>query len=342
MKNNFEKEFTQLMNGDKEIPVNVRKTLDQTYDIIRAQSEKKKVNFIWKKVVAVACALIITGVVLTNEQIMASINEFFNFGDKGIEEAVHNGYIQENNSEATNRGIKITLDNYLSDANKMSISFQLEFENPSFLKNANDVSMDYRIKNGDGDYIEEFIQDTKTLKGENRYVSGLEYHVPILDAETGIVQFDVLMESHQGSIPALKDAVVEVESVHIFYGADKMKEIDGNWELPMTNNEKSNITVQYEMLDSGSNIQVSEANANPTSLHVTFSVDGIYEDENTFAHRMKIIDEEGNEYHAKDFGISKKNGKTVISTNFPITSYNDSQNLKLIVEELGEVEIVKK
>lgn len=342
MNNNFEKDFTQLMNRDKEIPINVRKTLDQTYDIIRVKSKKKKVNFIWKKFAAAACALIITGVVLMNEQVMASINDFFNFEDKGIEDAVHHGFIQENTSVATNQGIKITLDNYLSDANKMSISFQLVFENPSILKNTNDVSMDYRIKNGDGAYIEEFIPDTKTLKNENRYVSSLEYRVPILDAETGSVQFDVLMESHQGNIPTLKDAVVEVESVNVFYGADKMEKIDGNWKLPLTKNEKSYKTFQYVMLDSGSNIQVFEANANPTSLHVTFSLNGIYEDENTFANRIKIIDEEDNEYQAKGFEISKRNGKTIISTNFPITSYNGSQNLKLIVEELGEVELVKK
>ena len=103
MKNSFEKEFNQIMSEKKEIPVKVRQSLDQSYDIIRAKSKKKKVNFIWKRVAAAACALIVTGVVLTNENVMASINEFFNFGDKGIEQAINNGFIQENNSTVTDQ-----------------------------------------------------------------------------------------------------------------------------------------------------------------------------------------------------------------------------------------------
>lgn len=40
--------------------------------------------------------------------------------------------------------------------------------------------------------------------------------------------------------------------------------------------------------------------------------------------------------------MSTKNNKTIISTNFPITSYNNSEKLKLIVEGIGEVELFKK
>lgn len=129
---------------------------------------------------------------------MAGINEFFNFGDKGIEQAVNNGFTQENNSEIADQGIKITLDKHFSDANKLGISFQLVFEDPSILNNAREVSMDYRLKNGDGDYIVEFIPDTKTLKSENRYISGLEHQNPILDVKTGRIQYDVLLNSNQG------------------------------------------------------------------------------------------------------------------------------------------------
>lgn len=57
---------------------------------------------------------------------------------------------------------------------------------------------------------------------------------------------------------------------------------------------------------------------------------------------MKIIDEDGNDYQAKGFELSTQNGETIISTNFPITSYNNSNKLKLIVKEIGEVELLKK
>lgn len=343
MKNNFEKELEQVINEKKEISIKVRKSIDQSYDQIRTKSKKKKENVVWKRVATAACALVITGVILTNEQVMAGINELFNFGDEGVEQAVNNGFILENNSVATDQDIKITLDNYLSDANKLGMSFQLVFEDATVLKDMEDVSMDYRLKNGDGEYIQEFIPDTKPLKGENIYISGHEYHVSILDEKAGIVQFDVLMESNKGNIPTLKDAVVEVESINIFKGVDEIKKVAGNWELTVTNhdNEKST-SVQYVMHDKSSTIQVSEATGNPTSLHVIFSLDGIYDDENMFAHRMKIIDEDGNDYQTKGFEMSTQNGETTISTNFPITSYTNFETLTLTIEGIGKVKLLKK
>ena len=153
----------------------------------------------------------------------------------------------------------------------------------------------------------------------------------------------MLSDSNEGLIPPLKDAVIEVESVNVFYNTGEFKKIDGNWGLSLANKnkEKSNAIIQYAMQDQSSVIQVSKANANPTSLNLTFSLDGIYENENTFID-MKIIDEDGNDYGATGFRMSTKNNKTIISTNFPITSYNHSKKLELIIEGIGEVELFKK
>ncbi|MGD6968292.1 DUF4179 domain-containing protein [Rossellomorea vietnamensis] len=341
MKNNFENEFNEMMNDKKEIPLKVRRSLDQSFDIIRARSKKKKAQSIWKKTAAAACALIVTGIVLTNEQVMAGINEFFSFGDKGIEQAANKGFIQENESSVSDQEINITLDKHFSDENKLGLSFQLLFENPSILTNAQEVSMDYRVKNGDGEYIEEFIPDTKPLKGDSKYSSVSEHQNPLMDAKTGRVQYDLLSVSNEGVIPLLKDAVIEVESINVFYNTGENKKVDGTWNLSVINKEKADLINEYVMKDEASVIQVSKASASPTSLNLTFSLDGIYENENIFA-EMKIIDEEGNEYEAAGFSKTTKNNETIISTNFPITSYNPSQKLKLVVNEVGEVDLFKK
>ena len=107
------------------------------------------------------------------------------------------------------------------------------------------------------------------------------------------------------------------------------------------NKEKSNEIIEYAMQDQSSVIQVSKANANPTSLNLTFSLDGAYEDENIFSD-MKIVDDDGNEYGVTGFRKSTENNKTIISTNFQTTSYNNSKKLKLIIEGIGEVELLKK
>ncbi|QGS68179.1 hypothetical protein CV093_04615 [Oceanobacillus sp. 143] len=109
----------------------------------------------------------------------------------------------------------------------MGLNFHLAFEDPSILNNVREVSMDYRLKNGDGDYIYEFIPDTKPLKGDNRYTSGSEHQNPILDIKTGEIQYDVLTDSNEGVIPSLRDAVIEVESVNVFYNTGKSKKLMG-------------------------------------------------------------------------------------------------------------------
>ncbi|MBU8878997.1 DUF4179 domain-containing protein [Bacillus sp. FJAT-29790] len=344
MKNNFDKEFDQIMNEKKEMPAKVRQSLDLSYDMVRARSKKKKHNFIWKRVAMPACGLIVTGVVLTNQNVIASINDFLNFGDQGIERAVTEGFTQESNSTATDQNIKVTLKRHFADANKLGMSFQLEFEDRTILKkDVIRVSMDYRLKNGDGEYIVEFIPDTKSLKGNGGYISGLIDENPKLDIKMGIAQYDVVVDSNKGDIPLLQDAVVEIESINVFYETKAFKKIDGKWDLPVANQDisKSISIIEYAMDDPLSVIQVSSAKASPTSLNLTFSVRELFENESPFSHTMKIIDEEGNEYRPGGFNMSERKNETIISTNFPITSYNNAKKLKLIVEGIGEVELLK-
>jgi hypothetical protein len=344
MKNNFEKEFNQVMNESKEMPSNVRKSLDKSYDLILAKSKKKKSNLIWKKVTAAACALLVTGVVLTNEHAIAGINEFFKFGDQGIERAITEGFTQVSNSTATDQDIKVTLERNFSDANKLGMSFQLLFEDSTLLENdVKEISLDFRLKNGDGEYLLEFIPDTKPLKGNSRYVSVIERKNSVVDVKTGKVQFEFIANANEGTIPSLKDAVVEIESINIFYGNEEFKKIDGEWNVNVENTFKENAdsVIEYAMHDKTSIIQVSSAKANPTSLNLTFSLEGLYTNEKVFAD-MKILDEYGKVYPSKDFGISNKDNKTFISTNFPLTSYNKSKKLTLIVEGIGEVELLLK
>ncbi|MCA1054252.1 DUF4179 domain-containing protein [Rossellomorea aquimaris] len=343
MKDNVESDLKKVLTEEKELPETVRKSLDQTYSIIRAASKKKKVHVIWKRVAAAACALLVTAGALSNEKVMANLNDFFHFGDKGIEQAVHEGFVQEDTSTATDQGITIKLNKHFSDANKVGISFQLEFEDPSILAHANEVTMDYRIKNGDGEYIVEFIPDTKPLKGKNRDLSISEYHNPLSDPDSGKVQYDVLISSNNGKIPELKDAVIEVESVNVFYEAGSLKKTNGSWELSVGNNHQtSDGIVQYVQNAQPSTIHVSKADVHPTSLNLTFSVEGRYDNESTFAHTMNIIDEQGNEYPATGFSLHFDQEETIISTNFPFTSYTHSNKLKLVVTGLGEVELVRK
>lgn len=343
MKTDFESEIIKAMTDEKEIPANVHKAMDDAYENIRKQSKKKK-PFGWKKVAAAACALIVTGVVLSNERVIANISEFFNFGDQGLELALDAGFAQDSNSSVTDSDVTLTLQKSFSDPIKIGLSFQIDFEDPSILEgDIEEISMDFRLKNGDGEYIEEFIPDTKPLKGYDKYqASGITMNNPLIDAKTGKAQFDVIIDSNRGMLPVLQDAVVEIESINIFRDhAGTLKKIDGEWNLAVPNKTDGNKmrTIAYTMDDPASNIQVTEAIAGPTSLHLEFTVDDVFEDETPFSNTMKIIDTEGNEYEAESFNIDMNNQQTFLKLNFPISSYNNAEKLSLVVDGIGEVEL---
>lgn len=357
MKPDFDKELEKLMTEDKEIPAHVRKKLDHTYNMIQVQAKRKRSKSVWKRVTAAACGLLLTGALLTNEQVRANINDFFSFGDKGIEKAVSKGFSQESNSSATDQDISITLKQNFADANKIGISFQLVFEDPKILENGvTDISMDYRIKNGDGEYIAEFIPDTKELKGNGGYISGLTDQNPLIDAKAGIVEYEVILDSNAGNLPSLQDAVVEIESINVFpeYDYDALYEefggpfdlplieIDGKWDLALANQDKSESipAFEYVMKDTKSDIEVISAIASPTSLNVKLIVDEEpFGSEGQF---MKIIDEEGTEYESNGYNMEVKNTKTTVKVNFPISSYDNAKKLRLIIDNVGEVELLQK
>ncbi|WP_242219766.1 DUF4179 domain-containing protein [Bacillus cereus group sp. BfR-BA-01380] len=344
MKSNFEKEFQHVLHEEKEIPSIVRKSLDHSYDVIRMKAKKKKRNVMWRKFAVAACCFVIAGGVFTNEHVRANINKFFHFNDKGIERAVDEGFTQKSNSRATDKGITVVLDRYFTDANKLGFSFQLVFEDTSiFEKPVREVSFDYRLKNGDGEYIMEAIPDTKPLKGKKMYMSGGEGNNPYIDVKTGKVLYEAIWESNQGAIPKLKDAVLEIESVNVFYENNELKKIDGIWNLPISDKKKEGVrsTVEYRSAETTSNIQIVSAKANPTSLNLTFSVNEVVEGENTFMD-MKMIDETGKEYKSKGYSMSVENAKTTVHVNFPITSYDKANTLKLQMKKFGEVELVRK
>lgn len=344
MKNNFEKEFQHLLQEEKEIPSIVRKSLDHSYEMIRMKAKKKKRNVMWRRFAVAACCFVIAGGVFTNEHVRASINKLFHFNDKGIERAVDEGFTQKSNSTAIDKGITVVLDRYFTDANKLGFSFQLVFEDTSiFKKKVKEVSFDYRLKNGDGEYMMEYIPDTKPLKGKKMYISRAEDKNPSIDGKNGKVQYDVVFESNQRAIPKLTDAVLEIESINVFYENDELKKIDGIWNLPIGNKmkEEATATVDYKQAETTSNIQIISAKTNPTSLNLTFSVNEVVEDENTFMD-MKIIDETGKEYKSKGYSMNVENAKTTVHVNFPITSYDKANTLKLQMKKFGEVELVRK
>lgn len=339
----MDKEFNDAMSKEHEIPDHVRQTLDRTYDKIRIKSRKKKKHIVWTRMTAAACCLLLVGIASTSEPVKAAISGIFNFNDAGIEQAMIGGFAEETDQSATNQQVQITLDSYFSDYNKIGFSFQLLFEDPTLLgdEEAEWFSLDVRLKNGDGEYIVELIPDTKPLYGKNEYSSGGMDSGIIIEQETGKAQYDTVFEASAGNFPILSNAVIEIESINVFYANGDLKKINGKWNFPLNEISKPFEVVKYEAQKSDE-IEMIKADGTPTSLAVIFSVDGVPEDE---AHipfpNMKVVDEKGIEYESGSVSITGKNEQTIISTTFPISTYGHDSKLKLIVGN-EEVQLTRK
>lgn len=341
MEDNFEKQLVKALNEEKEMPSLVRISLDNTYDRIRTLPKKKNKSVL--KIAAAVCCIVIAGTLASNESVRASIKTFFNFNDEGIEKAVNKGFINENGNSAYDNGITVTLDSYFADSNKIGFSIKLKFEDSKMLNGVDKVSLDYRIKNGDGEYVVESIPDTKHLKGKNQYISSAIEKNSEFDLKNSEVQYDGINESNDGCIPNLENAVIEVETVKFFKDNKMLKGIDGKWNLELNEGKTISVnSVEYKAKNNSSNIEILSAKSSPTSFNITFGVDGKYEDENTFGEEnMMLIDESGKEYKFNGYSMDLRGNKTIISTNFSLSSYDNVSKLKLIISSIGEVELEK-
>lgn len=341
MEDNFEKQLVKALNEEKEMPSLVRISLDSTYDRIRTLPKKKNKSVL--KIVAAVCCIVIAGTLASNESVRAGIKTFFNFNDEGIEKAVNNGFINETSNSDYDNGIKATLDSYFADSNKIGFSIKLKFEDLKMLSGVDKVSLDYRIKNGDGEYIVESIPDTKPLKGRSQYMCSSIEQNSEFDVKNSEVQYDEINESNKGGIPKLENAVIEVETVKFFKDNTMLKGIDGTWNLKLNEGKPISVnSVEYKAKNNTSKIEIISAKSSPTSFNIIFAVDGKYEDENTFAgENMKLLDENGKEYKFNGYGMDFKDNKTIVSTNFSLSSYDNIDKLKLIISSIGEVELEK-
>lgn len=343
MANNFEKELENELQQDTVIPDVVRNSLDDTYRMIRKKKRSRNILFLKRGVAAAVCSIVLVGTLVSNETVRAFVKPFFNFGDKGIERVVDEGMMQQNNDSAKDQDIRVALDNYFYDSNKLGMSFKLNFDNQKTLKgDIASVQLEYRIKNNNDAYIIESVSDTKPLKGTNNIISSLSHKNPVLDLENGDIRYDVILESSKGMIPKIENATVEIESVVILFkeNGENAKIINGSWNLAIDTSKQAEIKeVEYSAVSNTSQVQILSAKASPTSFNLSFSLDVTSENSTSLEIlEMKLIGEKGEVYDSSTYSIEINDGKTIISTNFPVSSLENHDKYKLSLSKMGRFE----
>jgi hypothetical protein len=285
-----------------------------------------------------ASLLIILGAIFTNESLKSKIKPLFSFND-------------ENN--LTKENIDIKLDSYFYNSYKLGLSFKLKFNNskPLMDKDFDRVLLYFSLKNGNGEYIVEFLSSDKPLMNKDNSSYIFEYSNPVVYREKGEVQCDVLVESCSGDIPKLEDAEIKIDNVIIIYKNtsedgqnrenfnfnSRHKIIEGNWNLELNDsNQKEIKAVEYLPQDNKSNINVISSKVSLTSLNVSIALNNKFKNrELLVARNIMLIDESGLEYKSNGYEFKEKNGNTIFSVRFPISYYESSNRYRLTITDIG-------
>ncbi len=336
MENNFEKKIYEVLHDNKEIPAAVRTALDNTYGEIKKYRKKARVNMFWKKGLVAAACILVLGMLAANSSVIAGIKGFLGFRDAGIGKIVDEGLLKPIDSEASDKNIAFSLDGYLYDAYKMAFIMTAGFEDADLLQGIDEVNLDFRVKNGDGTYITEIIPDTKPLKaGTLPHVINSFSMVKDIDYVKSEIQFYVVLESIKGRIPKLREAVVEVETIRFFTANNKLKEIDGQWNLAL--NEDGYLgeeIVKYRAQKQSPDLEVLSALSAPTCFHITFALNTKVEGSGGLF-QMKLIAENGEEFGDQGFMMEEDKGKTIVTTNFQASAFRGPSEYTLRVFSIG-------
>ncbi|SHE61552.1 MULTISPECIES: DUF4179 domain-containing protein [Caloramator] len=341
MRYDFEIELSKVLNSECAISDKVRASIDNAYESIRKKNKRKKY---FKNTIAAAMCLLMVCAILSNDVIASVIKSFFKFNDKGIETAINNGYINRIESETTNNDISIKLQSYFADSNKIGISFKIKIEDLSLLKgDIEKIYLSYSIIDKNGNYIgQSGYTEEENLNIKKSIISSVEDKFELLDLEKGEVQYDIILESCDSSIPKIEEAVIKVDKVNILYKNNKTS-IKGNWTLKLIQNNLEYVKeYNYSALNSIPNIDIVSIKAEPTSLNIIFNVNQVYENKEFPIDNLILIDENGNEYKTNICSMNTNDGKTTISTNFKISSYEEHKLFKLIIPNYGEIKLQKK
>lgn len=337
----IDKKIENELKVDIKIPNSVLNKINLAFEEIKLEEDNKsrlvfKFN---KKLIASLIAISVFSIFLINPKVLANITSFFK--DKGIQKAANNGYIQAfPESLVKNNGVTMNIDDVVADKTKIGISFILKFDDISQLKDIDDIQLGLNIKDNNDRVIFEHLQE-----GIYTPLSiGQEWSIDTSNKDNGEIKYYLKMYSMEGQLQDIEKLSINIDSINLYKQVKEglYKEIDGEWEFSLNLDEKfmNEKEVKYIAKEENDIVNVISAEVHPTGMLLNFTINSKV-DENIIG-KVMIVDENGNEFErfnsARMSTIS--NGGAEISMMFDITTFDNVDNLKMIVKDINGEDIV--
>ncbi|MFJ8089375.1 DUF4179 domain-containing protein [Lysinibacillus sp. NPDC095746] len=337
MKKSLDDRLHEEMNREQEIPDIVQKAFDRSYTEIRSQS-KKKTKKRWLKPIsaAAACAVLASGMILSNDTAMAKLKAFLGFEDAGIELASQNGEVQYVGISQSSQDVTVTLKNTFADAYRVGLGMEILPKNID-IKDIYDVFIEYRMYDSAGKEIDSLVSDTKPLAPT--VIAASPYMNMLKENDQSII-VELLLESKKMAWPSLDKVQLVIETIHFYTEKKGIVSIDGEW--PFTLTPMKVVTQSFVAEKAVEGIQLQSATLTNGSMHVSLMVDtDLSEDENQFF-EWALTNEKGESFYARGVTTELKDGKTVVNLVYPYSIWNKEKQLSLHIKGYEKLKLISK
>ena len=229
------------------------------------RKEKQSMKDMIKKIVIyiISLALISSGVVFAKD-IEKAIKGIFNNSSPAIEEAVNNGYVQNEYSDyCYDNNIGIKVDSLVLDELNLNISFEFKTED-----NIKSVRFkDFVITNDNGKTIYQTeIKNYENIEDVPVYKTIKWMNSPVKISD-GLFSDSILI-GLKDDIEKFNELNIEVKSVNITDKDDNIKQVDGNWNINVKINDDMRKTLKKDFIlkETNENVKSGKASLSPTGM----------------------------------------------------------------------------
>lgn len=338
MKKSLDDRLHEEMNRKQELPEIVQKAFERSYTEIRSKT-KKKTKKRWLKPIsaAAACAVLASGVILSNDTAMAKLKAFLGFQENaGIELASQNGEVQYVGVSQNSQDITVTLENTFADAYRVGLQFEILPRNMD-LRDIQHMEIEYRIYDSKGKEIDALVSDAKPLASKG-FTGNIEEQM--LKGTDQSIILEQILQSNDRAWPSLDNAQLVIETIHFYTEKKGIVTINGEWPFTLTPTKV--VTQSFEAEKAVEGIELQSATLTNGSMHVSLMVDAnLYEDENQFF-EWALTNEKGESFYARGANIEMKDGKTVVNLVYPYSIWNKEKQISLNIKGYEKLKLISK
>lgn len=283
----LDRDLEKLKNKNEEIPKVVLDSMENAFNEIREKKTKKNVRI--KKSYIAAASLALVLLVGTSAPVRAAIERIFFEGNKGVENAAKEGYIQSvANEELKTEKFDVKLIDIVVDKVNIALSYEVSIKDKELMKNTEDISIEVSILD------------------KNYNVSSWSTSTDKTDIEKGKLRANVFLTSQNGGFKDTDKLDIKVESIRfgknekdgIIYSLDNI-----NWvsNISLSDKFKESIACKYKVVSENENIVIRSLEAIPTGTLIDFDYKVLGHNENIISN-VFVVDEEGNKYKTNGVG----------------------------------------